>query len=565
MSVRSSADHNVSGSPLPSEPTIHPVRVHTPGAPETDADGILPRRGYGSSEGLPAKGATLVPRQFVSLTPKGFWQRETRRSVAIKLRFDHGVLVSLFGVLLTICLLGQGAGEGVRLLATAPGIPLGNGTIIFLIVVVVILNAIFVAAEAAVDLVKPYHVRHVKEENRFKSDRLQDLMENKTRYATACTLASRVARIALILLIVLLATSFGLDEARGARGSFDLSHFLRDLVLVAIPVSLVNLIAGELVPKSFASLHPHRTGLRLYRVIRGASVVFSVPASILVGIANLATRTFGGKASFTLPNQAEEEIRTIVESAQETGEIEDEEKELLTSVFEFSDTVAREVMTPRVDVDAMPVSSKPEEVVRVMRESGHSRIPLYEDTDDQIVGIVHAKDLLMAMVDNGSVSVRSLMRPALFVPEGKNLHDLLREMRLSRSQMAVVQDEFGGTAGIVTIEDIVEELVGDIVDEYDEEEEIEPDVVETGTGGFLVDGKARLDEVNDEIGSKFESEEFDTVGGYVFGLFGRQPKQSEQIDDGAYRFQVVDTDGRRIAKLHIEPIPHEAELDFEEE
>jgi len=143
------------------------------------------------------------------------------------------------------------------------------------------------------------------------------------------------------------------------------------------------------------------------------------------------------------------------------------------------------------------------------------------------------------------------MRPATFVPEGKNLNELLREMRQTRSQMAVVQDEFGGTAGIVTIEDIVEELVGDIVDEYDTDE---PEVVESETGAFLVEGKTHLDDVNDEIGSAFESEEFDTIGGYVFGLFGRQPKLGDDIDDEPYRFTIVETDGRRISKLKIEPI-----------
>jgi putative hemolysin len=467
----------------------------------------------------------------------------------VRLQLDHGVLVSLLGLFLIVAYLASEVGQGVRVTADAPEIPLTNGAIIGLILTVIALNALFVAAETAVDTLKAVHVRRVKETDRERGERLQDLADNKARFATACTLASRLARIMLILLIVLLASSIWLDDR---PGSFELSTFLWDLILVAIPVSLVNLIAGELVPKSFASLHPHRTGLRLYRLVRGAAVVFSVPATMLVGIANLVTRSFGGRASFAPVNQAEEEILTLVEEAKETGEIEDEEKELLTSVFEFTDTVAREVMTPRVDVDAMPVTSAPEDVVKLMFDSGHSRIPLYEGTDDQIVGIVHAKDLLMAMVGDANVGVRALMRPPLFVPEGKNLHELLREMRSSRSQMAVVQDEMGGTAGIVTIEDIVEELVGDIVDEYDEAEAIEPEIVRSTNGGFLVDGKTRLDDVNEMVGSSFESEEFDTIGGYVFGLFGRQPKQGETIDDEGYRFEVVETDGRRISRLHIE-------------
>jgi CBS domain containing-hemolysin-like protein len=205
----------------------------------------------------------------------------------------------------------------------------------------------------------------------------------------------------------------------------------------------------------------------------------------------------------------------------------------------------------------MPVRSNPADVIRVIQDSGHSRIPLYEDTDDQIVGIIHAKDLLTAVIasPDAPVSLRRLMRPALFVPENKNLHELLREMRTMKNQLAVVQDEFGGTAGIVTIEDIVEELVGDIVDEYDNEE---PEVVSTASG-FLVEGKAHLDDVNEQVGSDFESEDFDTIGGYVFGLFGRQPDVGESISVEGHRFVIVDTDGRRILKMRIEPADAESE------
>jgi putative hemolysin len=152
------------------------------------------------------------------------------------------------------------------------------------------------------------------------------------------------------------------------------------------------------------------------------------------------------------------------------------------------------------------------------------------------------------------------MRPALFVPEGKNLHELLTEMRMSRSHIAVVQDEYGGTAGVVTIEDIVEQLVGDIVDEYDVEE---PEVVPMGDHGFLVDGKAHIDDVNREVGSSLDSEEFDTIGGYVFGLFGRQPKLGESIEADGYCFTVADTDGRRVHRLRIEKVTAETEASYD--
>jgi CBS domain containing-hemolysin-like protein len=260
------------------------------------------------------------------------------------------------------------------------------------------------------------------------------------------------------------------------------------------------------------------------------------------------TFRFGSNADDT--NQLEEEIKTLAESGEETGQIESDERELIHSVFEFADTVAREIMTPRVDLDSMPVKSDPADVVRVIEETGHSRIPLYDETDDDILGVVHAKDLLGAMAQGRSVELRRLLRPVLTVPEGKYVRDLLAEMRAARTQMAIIQDEFGGTAGVVTIEDIVEELVGDIVDEYDEEESEVVDI----EGGWLVDGKTHIDDLNDRIGSEFETNEFDTVGGFLFGHFGRQPKAGESIDLDRYRFTVTDTDGRRISQLRIERV-----------
>lgn len=414
------------------------------------------------------------------------------------------------------------------------------------------LNALFIVSETALEVLRPMHLKHVKEQSPQRADLLQDLLDGRPKFVAATNIGSHLCRVGLVMIAFVL--SPGLVVNLGWQESY-LSLIGATAVLL-VPIGLFNLILGELVPRSFALVHPHRVALTLRRFMRGAAVVFALPAALVTMIANLVTSRFGAQASFAIANQAEEEIKTLVESAQESGAIQVDEKEMLHSVFEFTDTVAREVMTPRVDLDAVSIQAEPDEVVRIIRESGHSRIPIYEDTDDQILGIVHAKDLLMAREQSKNPDLRMLMRPALFVPENKNLHELLAEMRTSRSQMAIVQDEFGGTAGIVTIEDIVEELVGDIVDEYDvEEEEIValPD-------GFLVHGKAPIDDVNDALGSEFESDVFDTFGGYVFGLFGRQPREGEQIGAGDYRITIEETDGRRIRRLRIEPLPESVQV-----
>lgn len=431
----------------------------------------------------------------------------------------------------------------------------GGGDAVWLTVAAIVaciaLNAMYVAAETALNVLKPIHVKHVSELNPLNGERLHALLDQRSNYIAACSLGGQTCKLALLLLCICLAPlpaqwaaqRFGWAETSG--------EVLGSGLVVLLPVALISLVI-ELIPKSYASLRPHRVAVGLRGFIVISKVLFAPLVGLVTVVANLFTERFGVRASFALANQAEEEIKTLVESAQQTGEIESDEKELLHSVFEFSDTVAREVMTPRVDLDAVPVNTDAATVMELIQKSGHSRIPVYEETDDQIVGIVHAKDLLMAMLrGKGRPSLRSLMRPAHFVPENKDLHELLTEMRASRSQMVVVQDEFGGTAGIVTIEDIVEELVGDIVDEYDVEE---PEIVAIGEA-WLVDGKTHLDDLNDQIPGELTSDEFDTVGGYVFGLFGRQPKEGESVDSEGYRFTVAATDGRRIQRLQVEACP----------
>jgi len=433
---------------------------------------------------------------------------------------------------------------------------IGWPVFILILLAVIVVNAVAVAAETATDLLRPVHVRHLRDKNEREANKLQTLVDGRIGYVAACRLASDLARLVVFLLV--LGVAPGVTRRFGYEPTYP--NVLVAAFLSMIPVGLINLVF-ELVPRSYAVLHPHGTAVRLYPFIRTASLVLSVPASMATALANVIAGRFGGKASFVIANQAEEEIKTIAATAEESGEIEMDEREMLHSVFEFSDTVAREVMTPRVDMDALPVTSTPEEVMALIQDSGHSRIPLYEQTDDQIVGIIHAKDLLMAMLSKTNRSLRGLMRPAIFVPENKNLHELLAEMRVHRSQMVVVQDEFGGTAGIVTIEDIVEELVGDIVDEYDVEE---PEVIAT-ENGWLADGKTHIDDLNEQVGSNFESEEFDTVGGFVFGLFGRQPRMGEEIATDDYTFRIADTDGRRIIKLLVQKAKPELQASEQED
>jgi putative hemolysin len=417
---------------------------------------------------------------------------------------------------------------------------------------VVAMNAVFVSGETAIELVRTAHLRQASTDDK-RTRILQDILARKQLLVAACFLGSQTMRAWLVLLSVPLAMSLSPRIAEWYRVQDGWPSVLLAGFVICIPVVAINVVFGELVPRSYASSDPAKAACRCYGLVNVFAFLFKPFAITFMSVGSLLTKRFGARASFSIGNLAEEEIKERLEQAVETQEIEEEEQAMLHSVFEFGDTVSREIMTPRVDMDAVPITASLSEVADLVEESGHSRIPVYEGTD------VHAKDVLSTMKKGReAMTLRAILRPAVFVPENKSLHDLLQEMRQAKTQMVIVQDEFGGTAGVVTIEDIVEEVVGEIVDEYDEEEL----PIVKHDHGFSIQGKTHIDDVNTEIGTSFESEEFDTLGGFVFGLFGRQPNKGESIDADGYRFTVSETDGRRIVSVELERIEDQEGLEI---
>lgn len=447
--------------------------------------------------------------------------------------------------------------------ATVVGVPTTWDSLIIpailAIIAVIGLNALFVAGETAMDLLRPVHVKAVSDDPK-KEARLQRILDRKAAFVATCFLCSQTLRALLVFLVFIPAPRFAESVLSRQFGlEYGWGTIIFGAFLLSIPVGIVNVLVAELIPKSYGVTHPVSTSVRLSNLVRAFAVLFAIPSDVATRIASIVTKRFGADATFAVINRAEEEIKNILETGEETGEIEEDEREMVRSVFEFTDSVAREVMTPRVDIEGLQADQPMEALLQLILESGHSRIPVYEETDDQIIGVVHAKDVLQAIARaENEIKIRELMRPAVFIPENKNLTELLHLMRATRNQMVIVQDEYGGTAGIVTMEDLVEEVMGDIVDEYDEEE---PDLIEVDTG-WIVRGRVHLDDVNSDTGLELNSDEFDTIGGYVFGLFGRQPKEGEQVECDRIRFTVHQTDGRRIEKIAIEALtPEEASPD----
>ncbi|MCH8274540.1 MAG: HlyC/CorC family transporter [Armatimonadetes bacterium] len=413
-----------------------------------------------------------------------------------------------------------------------------------LIVGLMALNGLFQAGEAALSGLRRSRLEEMAEEGDPKADRLQRLYDDVETYCATCQVGIQISRICMVTVAVL--ASPRLAQTLSGRSDFAAAWLLLSILLVLFIVGMANMVFVELLFRGFARKKAEAWATRLFKFLVATRYLLWPLTNLAMLVSRALARRLGIGPVFAPPVVTEEELRGMLESSGESGELIEDEKEMMYSIMEFTDTVAREVMTPRTDIKAAEISSEPLDVARLIEETGHTRIPIYEGSIDRIIGIVHAKDLLKAMVDGGITRLSQMVRPAHFIPERKDLHQLLGEFRSGRTQMAIVQDEYGGTAGLVTIEDLVEEIVGEIVDEYDEET---PEVQKLAERTWLIHGKMNLEDVNDEIGSHFESEEFDTIGGFVFGLFGRQPSANECVPHGGWELTVAETDGRRIQRV----------------
>ncbi len=328
--------------------------------------------------------------------------------------------------------------------------------------------------------------------------------------------------------------------------------------------ALLTIAVGEIIPRSVALRSPEKIALAFAGTLRFFMTLFAPLASIALGLSHALLRPFGMTATFAAPVMTEEELRTLIEAGARSGAIEEDEKERIRRVISFGDTEVRQVMTPRISIKAGDVSVNLSHLLGLVMESGHSRIPVYEGSVDTIIGIVHAKDLLPLLARGEThPDLRTVMRAPLLVPENRLVDDLLDEFRRSRTQMAIIQDEYGGTAGLATIEDLLEELVGEINDEYDSgNAPADTPLLQTlSASTFLVDGRMAINDLNDLLGIHVPDEDYDTVGGYVFGLFGRQPDAGETLSKEGLHFTVTRTDGRRIQEVRLHrPEPGAPEL-----
>jgi len=405
------------------------------------------------------------------------------------------------------------------------------GVIVFLVLVA----AFLAMAGTAISRLNRVKAHHMAQQHKTKAAaRMERIVEDPGPFMNTLVLLTLLTYVGATAL----ATALALRTFDTAPG-----------VIATVVMTVVIFVFAEITPRNYTVQHPERAALLTATPVFLIGKLLNPLGRLLIALSNAAMVVLPGKRLPKGPFVTEEEIRHLIDLAEEEEEIEEEERELIHSIFEFGDTVVREVMVPRPDMVALPATATVDDALEAISKHGYSRIPIFEGEIDNIVGVVYAKDLLKRFGNlKPEAKLGTLGRAPNFVPEQKKVLELLREMQAQRVHIAIVVDEYGGTAGLVSIEDLLEEIVGEIVDEYDRDEQL----VETIDENRLrVDARVSIDEVNELLGVSLPDDEWDTVGGMVFGLTGRVPRPGERLRYDSVEFVTERVAGRRIQKILI--------------
>ncbi|NLM12159.1 MAG: HlyC/CorC family transporter [Epulopiscium sp.] len=404
---------------------------------------------------------------------------------------------------------------------------------VFALLILLSLSAFFSASETALMSLSKIRLRHMVDEKVKGADIINKLVEESSKLLGSILVGNNIVNIGASALATSLAISLWGDAGVGIATGV---------------MTLLVLIFGEITPKSLAVQNTEKTALKVAKPIYIITIILSPIVNILMTVTNWMIRLFGGNPEKQVSFITEEELKTMVDVSHEEGVLEVDEKKMIYNVFEFGDSQAKDVMTPRTDMIAVEINATYDEIIDLFKKEQFSRMPVYEDNTDNIIGILYIKDLFFFEGNKDKFNLRQLIRPPFFTYEFKVTSELFAEMRAKRTPMAIVLDEYGGTAGIVTMEDLVEEIVGDIEDEYDDKDE-EIQVIKEDE--YIVDGSTRIDFLNEMIGTNIESEDFDSIGGFVIGILGRLPEPGENVEYDHIKFIVEDIDKNRIEKLRV--------------
>lgn len=421
---------------------------------------------------------------------------------------------------------------------------------IAVLVVLILLNAYFAASEIAFISLNDAKIEKQAKEGNKKAKQIYKMLKNPSKFLATIQIG--------ITLAGFLSSAFASDAFADKLAPM-LNNLLPmlgtdtwrtiSIILITILLSFFTLVFGELVPKRLAMKYYEKVSFGTIGVIRGISFITAPFVKLLTFLTNVISKIFGVKENEE-EIVTEEEIKMMIDEGEEKGTIDQEEKELLNNVFEFNDTTASEIMTPRIDIFALKISQDLYEVLDELDDYKYSRIPVYEDTIDNIKGIILIKDILKDLRDKKKINIKKLIKEVHFVPESVPIDKLFRQLQRNKMQMAIVIDEYGGTAGLVTMEDILEELVGNIFDEHDEEE-LEYELIDENT--YMVNGNISIGDLEKIIGIEISDGDYETLSGYLLGKLEELPPEGEEtiIEDGKLTYKIEEYEDKRIKRVKI--------------
>ncbi len=420
---------------------------------------------------------------------------------------------------------------------------MGPSDAIQLVVLIILLalSAFFSSAETALTTVNKLRIRGLVDDGDERAIILSKVIDDPGKLLSAILIGNNIVNISASSIATLLATEFWGSAGAGVATGV---------------MTLLVLVFGEVTPKTFASLQAEKIALKYAKIIYGIMFLFTPLIFILDFLSGGILRLLGIDPDHRDDSVTEEDLRTIVEAGHEDGVLENEEHEMINNVFDFGDHQAKDIMVPRVDMCFLRLDSTYEEFINIYKEEKFTRIPVYDESRDNVIGILNVKDLLL-YDKTQEFHVKDFLREAYYTYEFKNTSELMRDMRKNSISIAIVLDEYGTTAGLITLEDLLEEIVGDIRDEFDDAEAEE--VQKIAEREYLVEGSCKLEDLNDMIGLGVESEDYDSIGGIVIDALEHLPVEGEDVTlENGTRLVVEKVDKNRIEKVHIY-LPEEKE------
>lgn len=426
---------------------------------------------------------------------------------------------------------------------------------IFVLMILIVLNAFFAASEIALISLNDNKIRLLAEEGDKKANLLKNLLSEPSRFLATIQIG--------ITLAGFLASAFASESFADPLVKFLLTlgvpipeAWLKTaaVFVITIILSYFTLVLGELVPKRIAMKKAESIANFVANPLNILSIVASPFVKLLTASTNFFVRLFGIDPHEEEEKVTEEEIRMMVDVGEEKGTIQETEKEMINNIFEFNNKTVTDIMTHRTEIAALPVDASLHEVTAFFNEEKYSRIPVYEDHIDNIIGVMHSKYLIQYLSDNGSnnenFSLREIIRKPYFVPTSKRTDELFRELQQNKTHLAIIIDEYGGTAGLVTLEDLIEEIVGNI---FDEDDEIEKDMEKIDENTFIIKGSVSLDEVQETLGASLPVDDYETLSGFIIGQLGRIPEKGDKstIEFNELVFKVEEVEEKKVAKIKV--------------